>query len=81
MRNERDKTQLSQEDRFEKGGRLLEYPAYLRGPSQNRHGGNQMCRLRGFKGAGFRYFGPGRVLEGDEKQRTIEELRARGEID
>jgi hypothetical protein len=66
---------------FEERDRIQDYPSHLRGPSQNRHGGHQMCRMRGFRGAGFKYFGPGRVLDGEEKQRVIEELKVRGEID
>jgi hypothetical protein len=60
---------------------LQELPSHLRGPGQNRYGGHQMCRMRGFKGADYKFYGPGRILEQEEKQRVIDELRARGEID
>ena len=59
---------------------VQDLPPHLRGPSQNRYGGHEMRRMRGFRGTDYKYYGPGRVLDGEEKQRVIEELKARGEI-
>ena len=61
--------------------RLQDLPTDLRGPSQNRYGGHQTSRLRGFKGAEYRVYGLGRVFNDEEKQSVIDQLRERGEIE
>jgi hypothetical protein len=56
-------------------------PPYLRGLPSNRHGGQQLRRMRGFRGGKYGAAGPARQLEGDEKEAAINELKKKGYLD
>jgi hypothetical protein len=57
------------------------YSRDLRGTAQNRFGGHQTQRLRGFKGSRLGPANAGRLLKGQELQAAIEELKKRGDLD
>jgi len=61
-----------------KRNKLLEYPEHLRGPSNNRYGGHQATRLRGYGRVGRA--GPVKIYTESEKRKLEAELRAAGRI-
>jgi hypothetical protein len=62
-----------------KGVKLNSYPKDLRGPGQNRWGGHQTQRLRGFRGTRNPRC-PGRRLTPDEFREVERDLLERGVI-
>ena len=59
---------------------VLSYPRELRGPSQNRWGGHQARRLRGYPRQS-RQTCPGRTLNREETASIEANLRVRGFLD
>jgi hypothetical protein len=54
------------------------YAAHLRGPSQNKHGGHQSQRMRGFRGNTYGAAGPCHTFTAEEKAKVEADLRAQG---
>lgn len=48
--------------------RMDKYPGYLRGHAQNKHGGHQMQRERGFRGNTYGAANVGRSLSHQERR-------------
>jgi len=57
---------------------LTDYPPELRGPSQNRYGGQKCVLIRALKGNTFGPAGPCRKYSASERAQVERDLRERG---
>jgi hypothetical protein len=61
--------------------KMQDLPRHLRGPSNNRYGGQQRSNLRGFRGSSYGPAGACRTLTGADKEQAIAKLHAQGHCD
>lgn len=59
---------------------MKDLPWHLRGPSNNRFGGQQRSRLRGLRGTTYGAASECRTLNETEQQAAIARLRSQGQI-